>query len=141
MATKPESKLLPCPFCGSNDLDFRKGWMVSCHRCGCEGPYPRDEQLDHGIKWDDLTVVLWNTRLYRTGVSDGYPCPNCDGGVLRPVGKVVDGYPVDECDKCNTFSLNPVDGRERPLRMFLRALHEHGFEPGLDPGTEERQGD
>lgn len=55
-------------------------------------------------------------------------CPNCDGE-LRPINKTADGYPIEECDKCNTFALLPV-GEEPPLRRILRALHEVGCEPG-----------
>lgn len=66
-----------------------------------------------------------------SGASGGYPCPNgC--GIMRFSGKTADGYPMSQCDFCNWFSLNPVPGREPPLRRVLRALHDLGHEPGSD---------
>jgi hypothetical protein len=65
-------------------------------------------------------------------------CPHCAEGFLVPTGKAADGYPVDECDHCNTFSLFPVPGREPPLRRVLRALHEVGCEPGMIDSEEQQ---
>ena len=62
--------------------------------------------------------------------SDGYPCPNCDDGVIRQTSERADGYPIEECNNCNTFALIPVEGKEPPLRRILCALHEVGCEPG-----------
>lgn len=63
--------------------------------------------------------------------SGGWPCPNgC--GAMRLSGRAADGYPISQCDFCNAFALNPVPGREPPLRRVLRALHEVGLEPGSE---------
>ena len=53
------SKLKPCPFCGSNDVeavqDYGKGF-VECYSCGTFGPDSR-----HGVTEQDK----WNTRQDR----------------------------------------------------------------------------
>ena len=59
-------------------------------------------------------------------------CPNCPAGFLRCTEKEVKGYPVEECNNCNTFALLPVVGLEPPSRMILRSLHEQGCEPGKE---------
>jgi hypothetical protein len=58
-------------------------------------------------------------------------CPNCQDGHLLANGKAADGYPMEECDVCRTFALVPIEGREPPVRMFLRALHDCGSEPSI----------
>lgn len=59
----------------------------------------------------------------------GRPCPICDAGRMQHNGKVADGYPVEECDHCNAFVINPVEGRELPLQRVLRALRDAGCDP------------
>jgi Lar family restriction alleviation protein len=53
----PSREPLPCPFCGSENLELRDGCGVAfwlrCHRCVSEGPsQPTPE----------LAVEKWNTR-------------------------------------------------------------------------------
>ena len=49
-------KLLPCPFCGSNNLKLKNstmwGWFVSCS-CAAVGPSSKSK---------DEAIVAWNTR-------------------------------------------------------------------------------
>jgi len=58
-------------------------------------------------------------------------CSECQVGHLLPTGKAANGYPIEACSHCNAFALLPVEGREPPMRAFLRALHEVGCEPGM----------
>jgi hypothetical protein len=46
---RTSKELLPCPFCGSHDLDDSASF-VQCNRCGAEGPLPSRRE------------ALWNTR-------------------------------------------------------------------------------
>ena len=61
-----------------------------------------------------------------------HSCPHCDDGVIAPTGRTIDGYPVEECDTCNTFCVLPVDGRDAPIVRIRRALHAVGIELGID---------
>lgn len=58
-------------------------------------------------------------------------CPYCPEGYITKTNKVVDGYPIVECSHCNTFGLEPVPGKEPPLRFIRRSLHEVGIELGM----------
>lgn len=49
------TELLPCPFCGGEAELSYCGW-VSCHNCGCDGPYTGDSP--------DEAAAAWNTRDY-----------------------------------------------------------------------------
>lgn len=49
---------LPCPFCGSDDIQYNDGIMVqdySCRVCGCIGP--------DGERSERSAIERWNTRL------------------------------------------------------------------------------
>lgn len=63
-------------------------------------------------------------------------CPNCDGGTIQATGKTADGYPMLQCDTCNTFGFAPVDGMESPVTWIRRTLHERGIEMGLAPARD-----
>jgi hypothetical protein len=64
---------------------------------------------------------------------DGNECPYCGVGRFVPTGESAEGYPLEECNFCNAFSLCPVPGREPPMRRVLRALHNVGIEAGKLP--------
>ena len=52
-------KLKPCPFCGSEDLEDRRGF-IKCNSCGVEGPV-----FAIGGKHDDVrkeAIAAWNKR-------------------------------------------------------------------------------
>jgi len=57
-------------------------------------------------------------------------CPHRTDGYFKPETYTVQGYPMQECDSCNTGQILAVHGREPPCRMFMRALHEQGLELG-----------
>lgn len=46
---------LPCPFCGSDDLEIEPGGRIGCDDCGAMGPFPHD-----GI--EEMCNELWNLR-------------------------------------------------------------------------------
>jgi Lar family restriction alleviation protein len=85
---------LPCPFCGSLDLDIDdwtagpdkiRGWEVFCLRCHAGGP-------DHGTIPDEA-VAAWNRRL---PVPDRIaPAPRQAGraGPTGLLGSVIGGSP------------------------------------------------
>jgi Lar family restriction alleviation protein len=53
-----ELKLLPCPFCGSNEL-FYESTYVYCNNCNCLGP---DVEYDEdGVSKSEL-IEAWNRR-------------------------------------------------------------------------------
>lgn len=59
-----EMKLLPCPFCFSNNLIFNKystdGW-IECSECECQGPH--DHLADVFLeKCENNAIDLWNDR-------------------------------------------------------------------------------
>ncbi len=82
----------PCPFCGRADLIYvsipygNSVEMVSCHACGCEGPYPRDDQLENSdLTWSQWVVRLWNTRANRDDRSGERHAKNAKDASVHPV--------------------------------------------------------
>ncbi len=61
-----ENKLLPCPFCGGNDVDYREDEdsadLVGCNGCGAS------THSRYSIKEDarPLVAEAWNTRALNT---------------------------------------------------------------------------
>ena len=56
-ANDMKTKLLRCPFCGSDDvrlMDRRSAIFVQCHSCGVEGP--ANSCIDGAVR-------EWNTRV------------------------------------------------------------------------------
>ena len=55
-----KSKLLPCPFCASEDLIIHPEWgVVVCLTCSAEGPYGMwNDEIN-----EDNKLVAWNTRI------------------------------------------------------------------------------
>jgi len=62
------SELLPCPFCGNNNItiewepcepmcegDTNRRWFAECGRCSCQGPFAQKE---------NRVAEFWNTREY-----------------------------------------------------------------------------
>ena len=53
------SELLPCPFCGSSNLDHGDNWScgdgyVHCNGCGCTmSSFADDREQDAMRKWND----------------------------------------------------------------------------------------
>ena len=67
--------LLPCPFCGSIDVevsfDYERGETGHCNSCEASGPYPNldfpvtfdEKQREVQAKaWKSKAVELWNRR-------------------------------------------------------------------------------
>jgi len=65
--------VLPCPFCGSNDVTVVEGdtfrWrLVNCHCCGAAGPDVRIQTAGSGTpeEWEkravEAAIVEWNKR-------------------------------------------------------------------------------
>lgn len=60
--TRAAAELLPCPFCGDEDVEVLPGpsvggtclYMAVCHACGAEGPYT--------VKGERHALKLWNDR-------------------------------------------------------------------------------
>jgi len=53
-----QTKLKPCPFCDSTDVELRVGYdldelrqYVRCNNCDADGPWSDDE---HGTKWNSI---------------------------------------------------------------------------------------
>ena len=70
MTQQEQFNLLPCPFCGGNDIRFtehkRAGngdhageniWSMCCYNCGAKVPNQYEE---HGR---DMMIKKWNTRV------------------------------------------------------------------------------
>lgn len=57
-----EQELLPCPFCGSENLDVAQTgiWWVTCQHCGAEGRTHDDD--DHSFKTKERAITAWNIR-------------------------------------------------------------------------------
>lgn len=47
---------LPCPFCGSSNVELRSGPFATCMHCGAEGPIGDDA---------DSAQEAWNTRTFK----------------------------------------------------------------------------
>jgi Lar family restriction alleviation protein len=61
--TKADTRLIPCPFCGSTRIvnwlshDVVKNmWCVFCETCNSEGPHSENEEE---------AIILWNKRAER----------------------------------------------------------------------------
>ena len=59
-----EEKLIPCPFCGSEDVEInsvtigeRESSYIFCNSCGA---YVEFDYSNHG--WEE-TIELWNRRV------------------------------------------------------------------------------
>lgn len=88
------SELLPCPFCGGNDLtmvSFGVGSLayVRCERCGARGTSYGEPTMVRGI--EGLAMDAWNRRAERT----------CHFRVVREhvPGRRFRGD-ICECDQC-----------------------------------------
>lgn len=57
--TKPQNfwkqEMIPCPFCGSTDIDFLVGY-VHCKGCKSDGPHVSSASADDAVK-------AWNRRV------------------------------------------------------------------------------
>lgn len=83
------TKLKPCPFCGSEDIDcqnYCRGgnvWFVQCRECGATFP-------DFDSK--EEAVGVWNKRHE----------PPTPGGAIVPAGNNRLRKPLKKCLQCNT---------------------------------------
>lgn len=96
-----ETKLLPCPFCGSDNCwthevwnrhtDHAQGYYVECYDCGAM----KGAMIYHNGTWDGFykteaeAIEAWNTRHERT----------CDGCKHLATSMRVD-YHIDPCCEC-----------------------------------------
>lgn len=56
---KKEPDMLPCPFCGSEEL-FVSDNYVMCNKCYCDGP--RVPDMSREIPSDGQVIEAWNKR-------------------------------------------------------------------------------
>jgi len=87
-STPLEPKLLPCPFCGSNDLKLDKvgydEFGITCENCQAYGPSNMGELAAYECKSEDLHRA-WNTRHpVQSAATDG---PDYEA-VVREIGHV-----------------------------------------------------
>lgn len=64
-----EPNLLPCPFCGSDDVsleleeEYYRGYSVDCNNCEANGPFNYfDRESDKSIA-RLFSVLNWNKRV------------------------------------------------------------------------------
>jgi Lar family restriction alleviation protein len=59
-----DCSLLPCPFCGSEDVGYYAyANVIRCHNCGTEGPI--DSERDQGR---EVAAEVWNRRANDQGM-------------------------------------------------------------------------
>lgn len=102
---KESADLLPCPFCGGDDilLDFKhpvyasngREFSARCQDCGCEGPHKKDPRegwnMRPNIK-DGANLQTHNSEsapCFLCGVVGGKHNPNCH---LRKVSENRDEF-------------------------------------------------
>ena len=57
-------ELKPCPFCGSDRINYYEREYIECSSCGCRMPW---EELtdENGNKLpDDYIIEKWNERIF-----------------------------------------------------------------------------
>jgi len=104
-----ESKLKPCPFCGSSELQMlrgEEGVCVRCPICGCSlGHVPLSEnyaaKLEAIAAWNRRDGVAPNKAKWEICCDGYYPyCSNCH---KEPQGREMTRY----CPNCGAEMCNP----------------------------------
>lgn len=78
MTTQEREALLPCPFCGSNDLVICEGHhnfvdaKITCSDCVAEGPLIDDES-ESASKNRETAIVAWNHRAAQVAAPPALP--------------------------------------------------------------------
>lgn len=59
-------KLKPCPFCGSEDIEIRKGVVfagaVYCRTCTADVIFNAVDNLYNELSWEENLISKWNKR-------------------------------------------------------------------------------
>ena len=79
LMAKDENGLLPCPFCGGDDLGVGAGmsWAVKCHDC-----FGRTQS--HNSRQE--AIAAWNTRAYIPAISTLQTLLNQAAEALKKLG-------------------------------------------------------
>lgn len=62
------AELKPCPFCGSTDIEFRKGIMfngaIHCNECTADVVFQAVALVadETGRSWQEVSAGAWNRR-------------------------------------------------------------------------------
>ncbi len=63
------TKLKPCPFCGSEDVELRDGiafaGAVYCKRCTADVVFHAGKHLFNDCDWKETTTDAWNRREWK----------------------------------------------------------------------------
>lgn len=100
-----KDELLPCPFCGAQDIYAVVNKRVHCRQCDALGPSPVNSTNSVNACNSD---ALWNTRSRQSpvaaGPSDWVNCPICGEPDMRSTPDGDEGHRIIHCVNLNCRS-------------------------------------